>query len=235
MQTTAIPELGSIIGIGASCFASIYDQKTVLKGYEIWVAGKRISYFDRPCEDALRHEEGIYNHLGEHPQILRCLGLVSVHDGMNSLRLERAPFGNVRQYIERNERLSEPHRLQMALDVAVGLSHIHSRGVQHADLSCRNLFLFDNYRVKIGDFGGSIMQNSTFPQTVCEEPRYELPCRGRDFEHRPVVKRELFALGSAIYEITYWTRPFPDLQDTEVETRYANDEFPSLSDGIGAV
>lgn len=42
------------------------------------------------------------------------------------------------------------------------------------------------------------------------------------------MKRELSALGSAMYEIVAWARPFPGLQDEEVEARYIRDEFPSL-------
>jgi hypothetical protein len=46
------------------------------------------------------------------------------------------------------------------------------------------------------------------------------------------VKRELFALGSAIYEIMAWERPFQELEDDEVELRYAREEFPSLRGNI---
>jgi len=46
------------------------------------------------------------------------------------------------------------------------------------------------------------MLNGTPPiHDIVEEIRYELPLRGRAFGERPYVKRELFALGSAIYEI----------------------------------
>jgi serine/threonine protein kinase len=226
---------GSILGIGASCFVSYADKSSVLKGYEIWVDGKRRSYYPRPCEEALSREEAIYTRLGKHPQILRCFGLEEVHSGIHSLRLELAPLGNVRQFIEEHsgDPLPEKTRLQMSLDIATGLSYIHSKQIRHSDFSCRNLFLFEGYRVKIGDFGGSIIEGHEFAETVCEEIQYELPCRGRDFDDRPGIKRELFALGSAIYEIMAWMRPFRDLTDEEVEVRYARDEFPSL-DGIAA-
>ena len=92
----------------------------------------------------------------------------------------------------------------MALDTATGVAYLHSRGVQHCDMSCRNLFLFDGFRVKLGDFGASLLEGREFKPTFCEESQYELPLRGRQFNDRTPVKRELFALGSAIYEITTW-------------------------------
>lgn len=123
--------------------------------------------------------------------------------------------------------------MRMSLDTALGLSHAHARRVRHSDLSCRNLLLFDGLRVKIGDWGGSMIEGheSVSGGTTWEEIQYELPCRGRDFRSRPVLKRELFALGSAVYEIMAWTRPFQGLSDREVEERYAREEFPPL-DGI---
>lgn len=230
---TASSKPGTILGMGASCFVSTADVSAVFKGYEIWVDKKRQSYYPRSCEDALIREDLIYKHLGKHPQVLKCFGLEEVHPGIHSLRLELAPLGNVRQFIEEHEddRLPERSRLQMALDVAVGVSFIHSRGVRHTDLSCRNLFLFEGNRVKLGDFGASMLDGREFDETVYEESGYELPCRGREFGDRPVFKKELFALGSAIYEIMAWTRPFKALEDSEIEARYSREEFPSL-DGI---
>lgn len=163
-------DTGFILGIGASCFISVYDSETVLKDYEIWVNGKRQSYRSQPCEDSVSWEELVYKHLGSHPNILLCYWLVEVRPSVHSLRLELAPLGNVRQYIEDHpEPLPEHTRLRMALDVSVGLGHIHSRKVQHADLSCRNLFLFEGFRVKLGDFGDASVEalyaREDFPNT----------------------------------------------------------------------
>ncbi|OAA64209.1 Protein kinase-like domain protein [Niveomyces insectorum RCEF 264] len=221
---------GSIISMGASCFVSYADEATVLKGYEIWVNGRRKSYYERDCEDALSREEVVYRHLGQHPQILRCFGREEVAPGIHSLRLELAPLGNVRQYIRQHSESHVPMRtrLQMCVDISGGLSYIHSKKIQHCDLSCRNFLLFPKLRVKIGDFGGAMIEGHNFRPNVCEESHYELPCRGRKFNERPPIKRELFALGCAIYEVVAWKKPFGELEDEEVEARYDREEFPSL-------
>ncbi|OAA63573.1 Protein kinase-like domain protein [Niveomyces insectorum RCEF 264] len=220
----------SIIGMGASCFASSTDGKTVLKGYEIWEGGQRRAAYARSCEETLAREDQVYRRLGPHPQILTCYGLEEVHPGVHALRLELAPLGNVRQFIE-DHVLSPPsmqERLQMALDVAHGLAHIHARGVQHADLSCRNLFLFPGYRVKAGDFGASRIEGCDWVASLCEEAQYELPCRGRDFDDRPVRQREIFALEAAIFEVMAWEGPYQGLDDAEIDRLFACDAFPSV-------
>jgi serine/threonine protein kinase len=130
--------------------------------------------------------------------------------------------------------LGEGIRLRMALGTALGLSHINKMGVQHCDISCRNLFMFDNYHVKVGDFGGSLIEgHDELKPIVYEEAAYELPLRGREFRNRPARKRELFALGSAIYEMMAWAPPYEGLEDDEIERKYAAEEFPSL-EGIPA-
>lgn len=45
------------------------------------------------------------------------------------------------------------------------------------------------------------------------------------------MKRELFALGSAIYEFSAWEQLFPELTDDEADSKYAW-EFPSVEGNI---
>jgi len=102
-MTLQANEPGYILRMGSSCFASRADASTVLKVYQIWIDGKR-SYYPPPCEEALYNREYlIYKHLGKHPKILLCLGLEELHPEFHSLRLELAPLGNVRQFIEDHE------------------------------------------------------------------------------------------------------------------------------------
>ncbi|KAI0486706.1 hypothetical protein F4859DRAFT_510495 [Xylaria cf. heliscus] len=125
--------------------------------------------------------------------------------------------------------LSRGIRLQTVLDVASGLNHIHKMYVQHCDLTYRNLFLFDNFLVEIGEFGGSLIkEHKPLKPIVYEESAHELPCRGREFEKRPARGGEPFALGSAIYEIMAWRQPFEGWTDDDIEKTYAAEVFPDL-------
>lgn len=75
-----------------------------------------------------------------------------------------APRRCWRQYIAGNPDEVPPikSRIRVAIGMAQGLGYIHSKGgVPHYDLSVRNLLLllFDtaDYRVKLCDFGASIL------------------------------------------------------------------------------
>ena len=118
-------------------------------------------------------------------------------------------------------------RLAWAEGLAAGQAHIHSKRVYHCDFSCRNVFLTDDNMIKIGDFGGAGLDDNE--SDGVEESRYELPLRCRqEWEDRPYLKRDLFALGSSIYEIMAWKKPFAELDDGEVGERFARNEFPSV-------
>ncbi|KIH86439.1 hypothetical protein SPBR_08647 [Sporothrix brasiliensis 5110] len=235
------PGFGAIVGMGGSCFVSLVDDATVHKSYEIWVNGRRRSYYPEPCEDDLAREAAVYAHLGRHDNILVCHGLDEIHrdPAVHALRLELAPLGTVRTLIQKtlDDPLPAATRLQMCRDTAAAVAHIHRKGVWHSDLSCRNLMLFAGHRVKLGDFGGAIIEAAThqFPATAAEEEQYALPCRGREADDLPRLKRELFALGSCLYEIMAWQRPFQGLEDHEVRRRYEAGDFPPLASLPAAV
>ncbi|KAI8648087.1 hypothetical protein LRP88_14878 [Fusarium phalaenopsidis] len=231
-----------VLATGGSSYVSTTDDpRVVLKGYQVWEDGTRfLDYYEdsrdprTSGEENIIREAAVYQHLGNHPRILQFLGLKELDPGIHSLRLELAPLGNVRSYIKQHP--DKPPaiaiRLRMAANTAQGLAYLHSKQVQHCDLSCRNLMLFDDFQVKLGDFGASLIEGRDFPETFCEETQYELPLRGREFKSRPARKRELFALGSAIYEITTWRRPWDGLGDGEVEARYGREEFPEVDDNV---
>ncbi|EPE05468.1 serine-threonine protein [Ophiostoma piceae UAMH 11346] len=242
----------SIIGITFDVIVTCTDGKTALKGYQVWEDGRLRANCEFPCEEVLAREAYIYRYIGEHAQILQCFGLEEVHPGVNSLRIEYASRGDLRHYIQKTKNTtsniesssspvpSMPTRLRMAMDVAKGVAHLHSRGVFHSDLSCRNLFLFDDLRVKLGDFGGSMIDPERDPAhagtqygkaNTTEEAEYALPLRGRTYEDLPLVKRELFALGSAIYEIAAWGRVYSTAKDEdEREGMKERGELPPLDD-----
>ncbi|CAK7220285.1 hypothetical protein SCUCBS95973_004107 [Sporothrix curviconia] len=173
-----------------------------------------------------------------------------VYKRAHALRIEFAPGGNLRSFI-RDTRAdgivpSLACRLRLARDVADAIAHIHHCGVRHCDLTCRNLFLAgditdsDAWIIKLGDFGGAVIESEvpdgTYVNYVYEEQAYDLPLRGRaHYSDRPPRKRELFALGSAIYELVAWCKPYEGLSEDEIEAKHNAEEMPPLDDGDVAV
>ncbi|KAL2022600.1 hypothetical protein VTK56DRAFT_4944 [Thermocarpiscus australiensis] len=103
----------SIIGMGGSAFITCTDGKTVLEGQDVWENGRHCASFEFPSEEGIVREEAICKLLGDHPQILKCFGLEEIHPGVRALRLQLAPLGDLRRYIEKHP--NDPHRSRRAL------------------------------------------------------------------------------------------------------------------------
>ncbi|KAK7419120.1 hypothetical protein QQZ08_010990 [Neonectria magnoliae] len=209
------------------------DTKTLLKGRQVWCDGKSYEYRHLSFDGALEHEAAVYKKLGDHPRITRCYGLEEVGPDVHALRLERSVVGCIRTYIVDHPDEPPPIdiRLRMATDFAEGMNHLHEKGVTWYDASTRNALFFDDFRIKLCDFGTAVMEGTDFKQVQSYETRYSLPLRGRVIDELPPLERELFALGSAIYELTEWKVPYHGLTEGEVDLKVYDDEQPDLTTG----
>lgn len=117
--------------------------------------------------------------------------------------------------------------IELAVQIASGLSAVHEKGIVHRDLKPENLFLTRDGRVKILDFGvarameGAPKATNTLPLTqsgaVMGTAGYMSPeqVRGRPADARS----DLFSLGAVLYEMLTGSMAFPG--ETPVERGYA--------------
>ncbi|KAG7414677.1 Serine/threonine-protein kinase HT1 [Fusarium oxysporum f. sp. rapae] len=130
--------------------------------------------FAEDTSNLFKREAAIYEVLGSHPCILKCIGVELMPDREEAwaLRLERVPHGNLREYIGKNEPPTMTRRLQVAVDFTEALQYVHDRGVIWDDVSPRNVLVFDGLHIKLCDFAGSILKDK-FPELLFTcEPRY---------------------------------------------------------------
>lgn len=58
------------------------------------------------------------------------------------------------------EEFSEEKIVYIALKVMMILDYLHEKNIYYGDLKPDNILIFQNYEVKLGDFGISIIFNS---------------------------------------------------------------------------
>ena len=119
--------------------------------------------------------------------------------------------------------------VEYALQIARGLGAAHEHGVVHRDLKPENVFVTNDGRVKILDFGlakpllsesgvsGAATFGATEPGTVLGTVGYMSPeqVRGKPADHRS----DIFAFGAILYEMLSGQRAFKG--DSAVETMNA--------------
>src|ERR1700733_1719063 len=138
--------------------------------------------------------------------------------------------------------LSSRKAIDYALQVARGLAAAHEKGIVHRDLKPENLFITNDERVKILDFGlakltrpegeagedAPTVQVNTEPGQIMGTVGYMSPeqVRGKPADHRS----DIFAFGSILYEMLSGERAFRG--DTAADTMSAilKEEPPELSE-----
>ena len=126
--------------------------------------------------------------------------------------------------------------IEYGVQIARGLAAAHDKGIVHRDLKPENLFLLNDGRVKILDFGiarsvlteGPTMTGSTDPGAVMGTAGYMAPeqVRGQAVDQRA----DLFALGAVLYEMLSGRRAFQRETAAETMTAILRDDPPDIVD-----
>ena len=89
--------------------------------------------------------------------------------------------------------------------MAAGLSHMHAKGVYHADLKPNNVMLGRGVSVKIIDFGLARVQGDPPKDRVQGTPEYMAP---ETAEHKLVNERtDIYNLGATMYRLATYQLP----------------------------
>jgi len=133
-----------------------------------------------------------------------------------------------------------PLEPQSAIAVADQLldaaGYAHSRGIVHRDIKPDNVFITDDGRVKLADFGiAHTGQTSTLTQagTVMGTPGYMAP---EQVTGSPVDARaDIFAIGVILFEMLTGQNPFgatDGMAATTVMYRIVHEQVPEVSDDL---
>jgi serine/threonine protein kinase len=196
--------LGERIGRGSF---SVVHEATDARGRTVAIKLLRPA---RVQPGALEREAMLVRRL-DHPNVV-ALHDHGVADGASFLVLERLRGESLDQRLLRGP-IAVAAALDIAVAVARGLAHAHAAGVVHADLKPANVFLCDDGRVKVLDFGLAELHVGGAPANDGGggTPAYMAPERFRG--GRPSFASDVFALGTLLYETVQGERPWRELSD----------------------
>lgn len=167
--------------------------------------------------------------LGVHPHIVQCWYVLSI-DGRPCLFLDYMTGGSLKDKIADGS--VSPERpvviMELAMQMASGLAHSHSRGVIHRDVKPENLLFKDQHTLCVTDFG---LVKTARPEMVDREtgltrhldpsvsgagaylgtPQYGAPEQWGAAE-RVGPAADIYAFGVILYEMCCGRRPF-DVDD----------------------
>lgn len=165
----------------------------------------------------------------DHPHILKHVDS-GITDDYLFYAMEVAAYGSLREVLNRRQSLPWRDAVEGAIHIAEALAALHDRGVVHRDLKPANVFLAEDGRLKLGDFGLSLREDAdrlTVAGQTVGTVRYMAPeqVRGqRDLDGRT----DLYALGCLITEMVAGRPPFTGGDAIECFRQHVKDIAPKL-------
>ena len=95
----------------------------------------------------------------QHPHVLKLIGITAIGDDVRvALVLERGAT-TLRQFLSSYQKETIPLQLKLQIlqQVSEAVQHLHTQEppIVHGDISGTNIYLTDQYQVKLGDFGSA--------------------------------------------------------------------------------
>jgi len=142
-------EIDSLYSVGGMSY--IFLSKSPETGEPIAIKVLRATYLkDKDMLTRLLNEGSILG-VTSHPNIVKLYDLGLWEEGIY-VAMELVKGISLRHLIKRNA-ISHKRALEIILEVAYALSHLHSHGVIHRDLKPDNILIVDSGEIKLIDFG----------------------------------------------------------------------------------
>jgi len=166
-----------------------------------------------------------------HPNIVDVTDFGRLADGRDYLVMERIDWPTLTERLATG-RLSPRRALSIAIGVARGLSAAHAQGVVHRDLKPANVFVSDDDRVKIGDFGlaqtvGVDGDAAPLDGVLFGTVPYMAPEHVGGFvvDHRA----DLYSFGCMLFELLTGATPYASANSMEVIESHRSAAIPALA------
>jgi eukaryotic-like serine/threonine-protein kinase len=149
----------------------------------------------------------------QHPNVVTIYDLGEL-DGHLFIAMEFVHGTDLEKLMTAVEPLKLQSKLDIIVDVLMGLSYAHKHGIVHRDIKPANIRIGEDGHAKIMDFGVAHLASSDMTRTglVVGTPSYMAP--EQVMGGKAVPGTDLFAVGAVLYHLITGSKPFegPTLQ-----------------------
>ncbi|XP_078441758.1 serine/threonine-protein kinase 52-like [Wolffia australiana] len=226
-------------GTYGTVYRANYDNQDVAVKVLDWGAdGVSIESEAAALRASFRQEVAVWHKL-DHPNVTKFVGASMgtselripetnpSDNGLNSLPsraccvvVEFLPGGTLKQFLIKNRRRKLAYKVvvQLALDLASGLSYLHSKKIVHRDVKTENMLLDIDRRLKIADFGVARVEAQN-PQEMTGETGTLGYMAPEVLEGKPYNRRcDVYSFGICLWEIYCCDMPYPNLSFADVSS-----------------
>ena len=168
---------------------------------------------------------------------IHCPYIVKFYDSFfhnNSLNIitEYCSSGDlcdyIQMYISHKKKMSEKLIWKLFIQICLGLHYLHNHKILHRDIKTKNIFLNEDFSVKIGDLGiAKILENTTsYAHTFIGTPYYLSPELCKDLPYND--KSDVWSLGCVLYEMVTLRHPFEGKTRVEIYDKIINGNYEGI-------
>jgi serine/threonine-protein kinase len=165
-----------------------------------------------------------------HPNIVTVIDR-GEQDGRQFIVFEYVDGLNLKELIDEEGPLPVGQAIELALQVARGLSFAHEQGLVHRDVKPQNVLIDADGRAKVTDFGiarSLDVDGMTITGTIMGTSNYIAPEQARG---QPVdAQTDVYSLGCVLYELLAGRPPYEGDNFVTVAMQHVNDPVPSIRD-----
>lgn len=149
----------------------------------------------------------------EHPHIVTIYNVLDL-DKSVYMFMDYCKHGDLLEYLRANGPKTEDGTKMIFAQIIDAVHYLHALDVAHRDLKCENIFLLEQNRIKLGDFGfarycrnkgGAYLLSDTF----CGSAAYAAPEILQGLFYDPKMN-DMWALGCILYIMLNASLPFDD-------------------------
>ena len=232
-------EIGSKLGAGG--MGEVYQGRDTQLGRDVAVKVLPTTVSTDPNRLRRFEQEACAASALNHPNIL-VVHDIGAHDGTTYVVSELLEGETLRKRIAGTP-LAQRRAIDYALQIANGLAAAHEKGILHRDLKPDNIFITNDGRVKILDFGlakltqldGNQVQTDVPTRRVDTDPGVVMGTVGymspEQLKGRPVDQRtDIFGFGAILYEMLSGRRAFHGGSAAETMSAVLKEDPADLSD-----
>ena len=186
---------------------------------------------DAATRCSFEREARIQQESGRHPNVAACYGAGEL-DGHLFLLLEYLPGGSLRERVRHEGPLPPREALEIAAQLAAGLSAVHACGVLHRDLKPANVMFDAADNPKLVDFGLASALDEALPLNILQgTPAFMAPEQAQSgLSARLSERTDVYGLGGILYYCLTATLPYAckSLGDLILELTTEDPDPPSV-------
>lgn len=225
--------------LGAGGMGNVYRARDPQLKREVAIKVLSIAFRGDPDRQRRFEQEARAAASLNHPNILAVHDF-GVHEGIGFIVTELLEGQVLRQRID-GRPLTPRIAVGYVIEIGGGLAAGHDRGVVHRDIKPDNLFVTNDGRIKILDFGlakttgpdssrdgsATVTLEAAAPAPIVGTPAYMSPeqARGLRTDHRS----DIFSTGAVLYEMLAGFAPFRRGSASETLSAVLHDDPPKLT------